>query len=720
LEERTVPSFAATTYPAGAGPAFVATGHFQSSTSVDFAVANIQGNTVSVFLNNNDGSGTFQPGVSYPAGPAPVELATGDLNGDGLDDIVVSNVSSPGMVTVLLNNTFFPGTFSSGETFALRQNGPRDIRLADMNGDGFLDIVTANYNSNSVSVLLGNGDGTFQTARPYLAGTQAGTYALAIGDFYGDGFPSVAVGNPAANEVTILRNNGDGSLKGFQQVATPGLVTGLAAGSLRPGGPVDLVAANNNTQTITVLLNDGAGNFSPTTYPMPADARTPLRVTLADVNGDGNLDVITSNFLSTAPGNISIFLGNGDGTLQAPNTVNSGGNQPAGVAVGDVEGDIGTDGRSDLIVANFGSANVTVLVNTPAPIIVSTTLSGTFNNQTVSDGQVVFSDPIDPNTFTPNQVMITDPNGNPVNVTGIFPLDGTNTRFDVTFDPQSTLGSYSVTIGPNILDPTDTYAVPVFHSTFAITNNLIVNGGFETGDFTGWTTMAAPLGSLFGVETGNQHSGTHDAFFGGTTEDSFDMIWQDVPTNPGSTYLISFWVRNDAAGVCELVASWGGQQLVDLEDANAFPYTQFTFTMTATSSTTRLEFDGYQVPSYFRLDDVVVSPTAAPAPHGSTGGTHLGAATLAGGIAAGPTQGPAQAPVGGSGLGSFPAPSQQASAPVAVGGQTAVASSGAHASTVNPALLTTAQKAEASGYHVAATSAVFSDPLVGDLFQNAL
>jgi hypothetical protein len=471
FEERAVPTFNPTNYAAGAAPSSVATADFQNAGGVDFAVANLQAGTVSVFLNHNDGTGTFAPAVNYSVGAFPVDIVAGPLTSGGLPDIIVTNGNST-TATVLFNNPASPGTFLRSVTLQLGANSPRNVRLADLNGDGFLDIITADYGSNQISVLLNNGDGTFAAAHTYSAGTNTrGAYSLAVADFYGDGFPSVAVGNfvaPTNGVISILRGNGDGTLQPFHVIATvPGFTSGLAAGDLG-NGTMDLVSANNDTSGVNVLLNDDTGNFTSTNYAI--NQSFPLGVTLADVDGDGNLDVVTDIFGRT-PVDIAILYGNGDGTLQAPQFVTSGGNGPSAVAVADLEGDSGADGFNDLIVPNFGSNNVTVLINTFSPAVLSTTLTGSFNFH-LSDGQVVFTEPIDPNTFTPDQFVLLDPNGNQVNVTGITALDGTNTRFDVTFDTQSTLGTYSLTIGPNIFDPTDTYPMTgPFTSTFTITLN---------------------------------------------------------------------------------------------------------------------------------------------------------------------------------------------------------------------------------------------------------
>jgi len=247
----------------------------------------------------------------------------------------------------------------------------------------------------------------------------------------------------------------------------------------------------------------------------------------------------------------------------------------------------------------------------------STSLTGTVRAP-VSDDIVTFTEPVNPSTFTFDQFSLTDPNGNRVNVDNISTSD--NRTFDVTFDVQSIIGTYSVSIGPNIADFSGNTMTAPYATTFTTTDILLVNGDFETGNFTGWTTHPADVGSDFGVVRQNPHSGNYSARFGAGVEDHYDAIAQDVPTVPGTTYTISFWLYNPTGGASGFIASWGGTELLNLEDPDIFPYTQYTFTETATGSTTTLGFQAYQLPDYYYLDDVSVVANPPGAPYGGSGG----------------------------------------------------------------------------------------------------
>jgi hypothetical protein len=144
--------------------------------------------------------------------------------------------------------------------------------------------------------------------------------------------------------------------------------------------------------------------------------------------------------------------------------------------------------------------------------------------------------------------------------------------------------------------------------------NLVVNGGFETGNFSGWTAVPAAIGSSFGVIAEYPHSGTYSAFFGGIFPGDYDAIYQELPTVAGQSYTLDFWLLNNGGPSNDFQVYWNGNLIQDNLNAQPFPYTEFTYTQMATSSTTQLLFQGYQVPSAFFLDDVSVTPSAVPEP----------------------------------------------------------------------------------------------------------
>jgi hypothetical protein len=237
------------------------------------------------------------------------------------------------------------------------------IAVADVNGDGKPDLVVANSDSNTVGVLLGNGDGTFQTVITYISGGIPGNpLAVAVADVNGDGKPDLLVGN-WANSVGVLLGNGDGT---FQPVVTYDSggqqPNSIAVADVNGDGKPDLLVANlcdasgncaPGVSNIGVLLGNGDGTFRPAvTYSSGGSAWS---IAVSDVNGDGKRGLVVANSLPAQAGVVGVLLGNGDGTFQSVVTYDSAGSINS-VAVGDVNG----DGKPDLVVANVlpGAAGV--------------------------------------------------------------------------------------------------------------------------------------------------------------------------------------------------------------------------------------------------------------------------------------------------------------------------------------------------------------------------
>ena len=331
---------------------------------------------VGVLLGNGDG--TFQPVIIYNSGGLNAySIAVADVNGDGKLDVVVTNASTDS-VGVLLGNG--DGTLQTAVVY--RAGEATGIAVADVNGDGKPDLVVADLAGEVggyVDILLGNGDGTFQTAVPYDSGGW-GPGSVAVADVNGDGKLDVAVANCAAvnfycydagdGVVSILLGNGDGTFQTAVPYDSGGFQTSsIAVADVNGDDKPDLVAANcgshNNSNcengTVGVLLGNGDGTFQPAvTYGSGGTDSSPVGLAVADVNGDGKLDVVVTNYYS----NVGVLLGNGDGTFQTV-TFGSTGGDPVSVAVADVNG----DGKPDLMLANsHGEANgdgaVGVLINT--------------------------------------------------------------------------------------------------------------------------------------------------------------------------------------------------------------------------------------------------------------------------------------------------------------------------------------------------------------------
>jgi hypothetical protein len=360
----------------------VAVGDFGGKKRIDLVVANqcqSNGNcngSVGVLWGNGDG--TFQAAQSYASGGyIAVSVVVGDFNGDRKTDIVVANQCQSkgncinGNVGLLLGKG--NGTFGPALSYASGGNNTAAVAASDFRGNGQTDLVLTNQcqtqnncSVGNVSVLLGNGDGTFQAPQNYISdGVFA--YSTGAGDWTGDKQPGLLVvnqcqsGSSCSGTLTVLMGNGDGTFHARSIYASGGYdADSVAEGDLNRDGNLDLVVANlcqtnscnqGNNGTIRVLLGNGDGTFE-AAHDYPTGGFGSSSVAVGDFNGDGNPDVVVTNQCSTSDckdgGSFSILLGNGDGTLQAAQSYSSGAYMTSSIAIADFD----KDGNLDLALAN--------------------------------------------------------------------------------------------------------------------------------------------------------------------------------------------------------------------------------------------------------------------------------------------------------------------------------------------------------------------------------
>ena len=346
----------------GAFPNFAAAGDFNNDGKMDIVVSN--GNsTVSVLLGHGDG--TFQSQKTNNTDPngTAYAIAVGDFNGDGNADLVVTNsvAGSSDTVSILLGNG--DGTFQTQHTYSVGF-GAQGVTVGDFNNDGNADLVVTTNRDNTVSVLLGNGDGTFQSQVTYSVGSQPSS--LSTADFNGDGQADLVVSNLGDNNVSVLLGNGDGTFQPQVTYPTGNYPVGVAVGDFNGDGNADLAVGNGNDSTVSVLLGNGDGTFQPqVTYPT---GNYPVGVVVGDFNGDGKGDLAIPNF---AANTVSVLLGNGDGTFQSQ-VSHSAGSRPIGMAIGDFNG----DGLADLVtVTHTGASAIRVLLSERTETAVATGVS---------------------------------------------------------------------------------------------------------------------------------------------------------------------------------------------------------------------------------------------------------------------------------------------------------------------------------------------------------
>jgi hypothetical protein len=341
-------------YAGGDDPVIAVVADLAGDGMPDIVVTNTNDSTAGVLMGN--GNGTFQPMRTFPSGGAgPYKIVVGDINGDGKPDVVVSNPVSNSL-NVLLGNG--DGTLQSepGAPPEAHPWGAYHVTTADLTGDGRTDIITANFDDNSVSVLLQNSDGTFQTRQTYPTGPGSGPYDVVVADLTGDGIPDiVTVAGYGSDTASVLLGNGDGTFQAPEILPVGNDPFYVAAADLRGDGKEDLIVVNHGDNTDSVLLGNGDGTFQPQqVYPV---GDKPVAAAVADLSGDGILDLITTNHHY---GTVSVLMGNGDGTFQPEKEYEAGGSAGRAdyLAVADLNG----DGIPDIVVTNNYTDTVSVLL----------------------------------------------------------------------------------------------------------------------------------------------------------------------------------------------------------------------------------------------------------------------------------------------------------------------------------------------------------------------
>ncbi len=577
-------------YSTGAFPTSLTVGDFNEDGKWDLAVTVGNGNAITVLWGMGDG--TFQGQVNLGTGDIPYSVATGDFNGDGKTDMVAAN-SGGNTVSVILNNGDY--TFQARTDYPVNPS-PYSVVTADFNGDGHADIAVANSDCQvfpacgpgTISIILGNGDGTFQAPNHYSTGTDTDPYSLVVGDFNGDKIPDLAVANYATNTVSVMLGVGDGSFLGHTDFPVGSEPDSVATGDFNGDGDLDLAVANFNSNTVSVLLSNGDGTFkSAVSYNV---GHGPISVVAADFNGDHKQDLVVVN---ETDNNASILLGNGDGTFKTQVAYPTVGGNPLSVVVGDFNG----DGIPDLAVADYQSQEVSVLLGNgdgtfqpvkvyptganPSSIVIadfngdgkldlaltSTPLGSSPGNLVsllLGNGDGTFRAPtLFGAGYLSYSAAVGDFNGDGAQDLAV--ANGASNTVSVLLNTQGTAMTFSSSGSPSTFGRsvtfTTTVAVSVSNGTAAPTGSVTLkNGGAVIGSGTlvngqfSLSTSALPVGTdaISAIYSGDSNYQPHTVGLSQTVQmagSSTVLISSANPSNPNQSVTFTATVTSSTTGV---------------------------------------------------------------------------------------------------------------------------------------------------------------------------
>jgi FG-GAP-like repeat/FG-GAP repeat len=496
----------------------VVSADFNGDSKADLAVANNGSNSdlltdnVSVLLGNGDG--TYGTAQNFSVGDAPLHLTSADFNGDTKADLAVVNIRSDN-VSILLGNG--DGTFGAAQNFG-GVDGPFSVSSADFNGDSKADLAVA-YNGaftipGGVSVRLGNGDGTFGAAQNFVAGLHPTSVSSA--DFNGDSKVDLATANAGSDNVSVLLGKGDGTFAAAQNFAAADSPWFVTSTDFNDDSKVDLATANapsimgdGGLGNVSVLLGNGDGTFGTAQNFGAGD--TPVYLASADFDSDSKVDLAVANNSSD---NVSVLSGNGDGIFQTAQNF-AAGSSPSSL----VGGMFNNDSEADLAVTNeILSGTVSIMLNntdttaptTKAPTHTFTTLS-TLGTSTVPVKLTWSATDNTGGSGIASYHLQQSVNGGPY--TNIALPSATATTISPSLAPGPNTYRYRVTATDNASNVSAWVAGPSFKvSTYQESSSAIVDTGSWTtsalsGAYGGSVQSASALGknATFTVPSGTKN-----------------------------------------------------------------------------------------------------------------------------------------------------------------------------------------------------------------------
>jgi hypothetical protein len=465
----------------GSEPYAVTVGDLNGDGIPDVVTTDVALDMVDVFLGKSDG--TFQSPVGYPTGSSPNSVAIGDFNRDGKLDLAVSN-GLDSTVSIFLGNG--DGTFQSKHDYSAGRT-TLSLVTADFNGDGVLDIAVANtFNGGQVLILMGKGDGTFAVAVPYPAGK--GPFGLAVGDVNGDGKPDLAVSNFLDNTVSILIGNGDGSFQPPVSYHTAKGPEHVVLADFNGDKKLDMAVLDVSSRKFDLFFNNGDGTFR--AGPRSLVGNLPVFLLAADVNGDGAEDLVFSDFASR----VDVLFGDGAGNFAAERDYPTDLDDEKLAAA-----DLNHDGRLDLVVAV--AQGIDVLLNSGA--VADATLSTntlSFPLQLIGTNSTAQKVTLSNNGDLPLAIssVAASPSFIEQNTCGTSLFIDASCTLNIKFQPQKKgLLSGAVTITDNAPDSPQTIALSGSATSVSLSPTSLNFGNVPVG-----TTSQPQTVTLTNVSTG--------------------------------------------------------------------------------------------------------------------------------------------------------------------------------------------------------------------------
>ena len=505
-------------FSSGAGPNFSGIQDIDGDGKPDMISVNQSANTVSIFRNTTTSKNnvSFANKQDVNTGSFPLGASFADFDGDGMTDMIVSNYNSNTISVYRNTSTSGSISFSAAQSYATGTR-PGYAQVADIDGDGKPDIIEANNSSNSLSIFINTSSGTgnisFATKVDVTVGSAPSI--IAIADIDGDGKVDIVCPNQGASNIYLLRNtsSGAGIVNFSTSVLTSGVGSsgprGVSIGDLDGDGKPDLVIANSYAGTITIYKNNCSAGFisfgSKTDYTMNSGTTT-MTTQIADLDGDGKLDILvpnanTNNFITVLRNNSS----GGNISLQSliNYTIGVGSSSPSFIAVADVD----ADGKPDIVTANTTTNTLSIIrnqINGPVITSFTPTSSGVGGSVIISGINLTGTTDVSfggvaATSFTQvssTAIIATVGSGASGNVTVTTP-NGTSSLAGFTFTvPVPTITSFSPTSG--IIGSTVTITGTNFSATAA--NNIAYFGGVKatvTAASATSLTVTVPYGTTY-------------------------------------------------------------------------------------------------------------------------------------------------------------------------------------------------------------------------------